>query len=255
LRHLERWSLARANLVLTVNLACKQIFASRSCPLEKIGVVMNSPDGEIFQFRSPLPRASTNRSHAGHFVIIYHGSIVERNGLDLAVDALEQVRETFPAAELRIYGSNTPFLKRVMETARKKGMHEAIRYLGPKRLEDLALEIEDCDVGVVPNHRNAFTEINTPTRIFEYLALGKPVIAPRTRGIQDYFNEESLLFFEPGNSSELAQQIDYVFSHSEEVVNIVRRGQQIYLEHSWEQERQTLLNLVSELLKADDKPQ
>jgi hypothetical protein len=34
-----------------------------------------------------------------------------------------------------------------------------------------------CDLGVIPEHHNAFTEINTPTGIFEYLALGKPVIA------------------------------------------------------------------------------
>jgi len=34
-----------------------------------------------------------------------------------------------------------------------------------------------CDLGVIPEHHNAFAEINTPTGIFEYLALGKPVIA------------------------------------------------------------------------------
>ncbi len=74
-----------------------------------------------------------------------------------------------------------------------------VRYLGPKRLEELVHEIESCDVGIIPNHRNTFTEINTPTRIFEYLALGKPVVAPRTLGIQDYFSPDALLFFESGN--------------------------------------------------------
>jgi glycosyltransferase involved in cell wall biosynthesis len=245
---IEKWSIARAHLVLTVNLACKRIFASRSCRPEKIGVVMNSPDGEVFPFRAAQSHASTNRAHGKRFVIMYHGSLVERNGLDLAVDALARVREVVPAAELRIYGPNTPFLERVMDAARNKSLHEAVRYLGPKRLEDVVLEIEDCDVGVIPNHRNAFTEINTPTRIFEYLALGKPVIAPRTPGIQDYFRKESLFFFEPGNSKELAQQIEYVFSHPSEVAEIVRRGQQIYLAHTWEQERQTLLGRVSAIL-------
>jgi glycosyltransferase involved in cell wall biosynthesis len=175
--------------------------------------------------------------------------------LDLAVDALEQVLENFPSAELRIYGYNTPFLERVMDAARTKGLHQAIRHLGPKPLADLAHEIEHCDVGVIPNHRNAFTEINTPIRIFEYLALGKPVIAPRTRGILDYFDDQSILFFEPGDSRELAKQIEYAFTHSREAAEIVRRGQQIYLEHSWERERQTLLSLFSELLKAEATPQ
>jgi glycosyltransferase involved in cell wall biosynthesis len=248
---IEKWSIARAHLVLTVNLACKRIFASRSCSPEKIGVVMNSPDGQIFPFRAPRSHASTNQAHKGRFVIMYHGSLVERNGLDLAVDALARVREVVPAAELRIYGPNNPFLERVMDAARNKSLHEAVRYLGPKRLEDVVLEIEDCDLGVIPNHRNAFAEINTPTRIFEYLALGKPVIAPRTPGIQDYFSKDSLFFFEPGNSKELAQQIEYVFSHPQEVVEIVRRGQQVYLAHTWERERQRLLGRVSEILYGD----
>src|SRR5438270_8455154 len=48
IRRLEKWSLGRANLVLTVNMEGKRSFASRSCTPEKIGVVMNSPDEEIF---------------------------------------------------------------------------------------------------------------------------------------------------------------------------------------------------------------
>jgi glycosyltransferase involved in cell wall biosynthesis len=248
LERLEKWSMARADLVITVNVACKRIFSSRSCRPEKIAVVMNSPDGQIFPFRAIRSEGFTGKTGNKPFVIMYHGSLVERNGLDVAIDALSRVREVVPAAELRIFGANTPFLERTMEAARNKNLHESVRYLGSRRLEDLVAEIENCDLGVIPNHRNAFTEINTPTRIFEYLALGKPVIAPSTPGIQDYFSKESLLFFEPGNPGELAQQIEYVFSHPAEVLGIVRRGQKVYLEHTWERERQTLLGRVTEIL-------
>ena len=244
----EKWSIARADLVITVNIACKRIFGSRSCPPEKIGVVMNSPDGEIFPFCPAASFASSSRAPSEPFVMMYHGSLVERNGLDLAVDALSRVRRAVPSAELRIYGRKTPFLERVMGEARNMGLHDCAHYLGPKSLEELVREIEDCDVGIVPNPRNAFTEINTPTRIFEYLALGKPVIAPRTAGIQDYFSDESLLFFEPGNSQDLARRIEYVFSHPAEVIEIVKRGQEVYQEHSWRTERPRLAGLVAGLL-------
>jgi glycosyltransferase involved in cell wall biosynthesis len=248
LKWLERWSIARVDLVITVNIACKRIFGSRSCLPEKIGVVMNSPDGDIFPLRAPRSPASTNQVPTRRFVIMYHGSLVERNGVDLAVDALARVRETVPAAELRIYGRKTPFLERVLEQARSKGLERNVHYLGEKSLEELVREIEECDVGVIPNQRNPFTDINTPTRIFEYLALGKPVIAPRTLGIQDYFGPESLVFFEASNSEEMAQKIKYVAEHPNEAIEIAKRGQQVYLAHTWCQERQTLLNHVSELL-------
>ena len=251
MQRLEKWSIARADLVLTVNAACKRIFTSRSCGPQKIGVVMNTPDERIFPFRAPQLVPSPNGAPAKRLVIMYHGSLVERNGLDLAVDALAQVRQAVPAAELRVYGPKTPFLERVMGDARKKGLDDCVHYLGPKSLEELVSEIEDCDVGIIPNHRSAFAEINTPTRIFEYLALGKPVIAPRTPGIQDYFGPGSLFFFESGNAEELARKIQYVACHYDEAVQRAERGQQVYLAHTWSEERQRLVSLVDGLLKRD----
>jgi glycosyltransferase involved in cell wall biosynthesis len=249
LRSIEKWSIARADSVLTVNLAMRRLISSRSCRPEKIGVVMNSPDGRIFPFRAPPSDVSTSQAGNRRFVIMYHGSIVARNGLDLAVEALARVRKAVPTAELRIFGGNTPFLERVMDDVRMKDLQAAVRYLGPKSLENLVPEIENCDVGIIPNHRNIFTQINTPTRIFEYLAIGKPVIAPSTPGIQDYFSDESLLFFEPGNPDDLARQIEYAFSHPREVLQIARRGQRIFREHTWEREKQTLLARLSETLQ------
>jgi glycosyltransferase involved in cell wall biosynthesis len=247
IRLLERWSIARANLVITVNAACKRIFSMRSCDVEKIGVVMNSPDEELFPYRAarsyPAPMPDQK------FVAMYHGSLVERNGLELAVDALARVHKTIPKAELRIYGRSTPYLEQVMNKVRSLNLESNVRYLGSKRLEELAHEIESCDVGIIPNQRNTFTDINTPTRIFEYLALGKPVIAPRTPGIQDYFDSNSLLFFESGNSEDLAQQIEYAATHATEAIAIAERGQQVYLAHTWQQEKETLVSLVAGLLR------
>ena len=164
---------------------------------------MNSPDEEIFPFRN-VSVHNPHRAAAKPLVLLYHGSLVESNGLDLAVDAVSKVRRTIPGVELRICGRSTPFLERNMDEVRLRGIQDCVRYLGPKRLEDIVQEIKACDVGLIPNHRNAFTAINTPTRIFEYLALGKPVVAPRMPGVQDYFSPEALLFFEAGDADDLA---------------------------------------------------
>jgi hypothetical protein len=135
-----------------------------------------------------------------------------------------------------------------MEMVQAKGLQNMVRYLGTRRLEDLPREIEQCDIGIIPNQRNAFTEINTPVRIFDFLANGKPTIAPCTQGIKDYFNEESLLFFESGNAADLAKKMEHAYSHRGELTVIARKGQQIYLAHTWEQERQTLLDGVINVL-------
>jgi glycosyltransferase involved in cell wall biosynthesis len=212
---------------------------------------MNSPDEEIFSYRAA--RSAPARTPDQRFRIMYHGSLVERNGLELAVDALARLQKMTPKAELRIYGRSTPYLERVMLKVRSLGLQSNIRYLGAKKLEDLSREIEDCDVGIIPNQRNTFTDINTPTRIFEYLALGKPVIAPRTPGIQDYFDSDSLLFFEAGDPEELARKIEYAASNPIEVTAIAERGQKVYLEHSWDREREKLISAVIGLVKGGEQ--
>jgi glycosyltransferase involved in cell wall biosynthesis len=249
LKVLEKWSMERADQILTPNIAFKRIFAARSCPEQKIAVIMNSPDGAIFPFRPVCSLPARNLHGDQPFVVMYHGTLVERNGLDVAVDAFGDIHADMPTAELHIYGKPTPFLERVMQSARERGLQQRVLYLGEKPLEQIVEAVDGCDVGVVPNHRNAFTDINMPTRIFEYLARGRPVIAPRTPGIQDYFDEPSLLFFEPGNAEDLAQTIQFVACNPEEAYRITERGQQVYKAHSWEQEGHALVQVVEQLLE------
>jgi glycosyltransferase involved in cell wall biosynthesis len=250
LKRLEKWSIRFADLVLTVNLACKQIYSSRSCQPHKIKVVINSPDDEVFRFQSGDVCGVNEKDGNGSkpFVILYHGSLVHRNGFDLAVEALEKVRKTIPSARLNVCGKRTNFFEKVMESAQRRGLDRNVDYLGVRNLQEIVEAIRNCDLGIIPNHRNIFTEINTPTRIFEYLALAKPVIAPKTKGIRDYFGDNDLLFFEVGEADDLARKIEFAFSHPAEVAETVKRGQEIYLSHTWSRERLSLLNSVSELL-------
>ncbi len=246
---LEKWSIAFADVVLTVNRACEKLFAARSCQASKVAVVMNSPDEKIFRYAPAQIRESPSSEMNSPFVIMYHGTLVERNGVDLAVDALAKLRQSVPAAELRIYGPRTPFLDQVMLTVAEKGLEKSVQYLGPKRLEQLGDAIEECDVGVIPNKRSIFTEINTPTRIFEYLALGKPVLAPRAPGIQDYFSDDDLVYFDLGDADDLALKLAWVATHPRETLEITRRGQAVYLEHTWSKEKEQLLRMARGLVR------
>ncbi len=95
-----------------------------------------------------------------------------------------------------------------------------------------------CDVGVIPNRNNAFTEINTPTRIFEYLSLGKPVISPRAKGVTDYFGPEDMIYFELGDAADLARQLEFVYRQPAEARAITHRGQAVYLRQCWSHARE-----------------
>jgi glycosyltransferase involved in cell wall biosynthesis len=248
LRWLEKLSIGFANRVFTVNIACKRIFANRSCADEKITVVMNSPDEAIFQYHD-IDELAVKEKPSGSFVMMFHGSLVERHGLDLAVNALAAILEEIPGAELRIYGATTPHLTKVMESISDPRLKQAVHYKGAKPQEEIVKAIGECDLGVIPNRRSIFTELNTPTRIFEYLSQGKPVLAPRSPGILDYFGPDDLIYFDLGDEKELAEKMRWAFNHPAEVRQTVRRGQAVFRAHSWPAERATMLNECVALLR------
>lgn len=247
LKRLEKLSLGFANAVITVNEACRKIFSSRSCPPAKITVVMNSPDETIFRER-PAQVATSQPGKVSRYILMYHGSLVERHGLDLAVAAVDRLRASIPEIELRVYGQRTPYLDKVMLNVTTAGLGNHVSYLGPRNLEQIARAIGECSIGVIPNRRSVFTELNTPTRIFEYLSQSKPVIAPRAAGILDYFGPDDLVYFELGDVEDLTAKILYAYQHPDVVDQTLQRGMEIYRNHCWAQERRRFLQLVANVL-------
>jgi glycosyltransferase involved in cell wall biosynthesis len=249
LKSLEKLSLQFADSVITVNETFRKVFTSRSCPSEKLSVVMNAPDETIFCYRPASSQGVARRKASRPFVIMYHGTLVERQGLDLAVLAFAKIRKTIPGAKLQIFGQRTPFLDHVMDLARELGLGDSVEFLGPKKLEEIRDAIRQCDVGIIPNRQSKFAELNTPTRIFELLSQGKPVIAPSGKGVLDYFAPQELVLFRMGDVDDLAAKMEYVFRNPEEMLRMVERAQEVYLAHRWRSERQHFLDIVSRLLK------
>ena len=253
LRTLERWSIGFSDLVLTPNIAFKALFASRSCSADRIHIVMNSPEEQIFD-PGRFEHGRNEPVDDGTFRIMHHGSLVHRHGVDLLIEAVARLKPRIPGIRLNLYGARTPFLDSAMELVRSMGLADIVTFHGQKSQKEIADAIRECHLGVVPNRRSVFTEINFPTRLFEYLALRRPVIAPATQGIRDYFNDNELLTFEPDNVQDMANKILWVSQNPEGVIGFVERGSQVYRRHLWGQEKIKFINLLSTVVRKDKAP-
>ncbi|MBC8096238.1 MAG: glycosyltransferase family 4 protein, partial [Akkermansiaceae bacterium] len=253
LKAMEKWSIGFAHLVLTPNEAFRKLFCSRSCPDSKVEIVMNTPDENLFHPGKAVAKETTGTQTAAEFRLMYHGLIAERHGLSTAIQAVKNARVSVDNLVLEIYGKRNAYLDQVVRMAEDLKLNGSFRYCGKRRIDDIPAAILDSDLGVIPNCRTPFTEINFPTRIFEYLCLGKAVIVPRTRGIQDYFSEDSIIFFEPDNAQDLSDKICWAYSHPAEVQAIVARGQKVYEQHRWALEKHLFLGLVEDLLTSQSR--
>ncbi len=243
---LERKSISFADVILTPNAAFQTLFIERGCPKEKIHVVMNVPDPAIFHRTNGTPSRVHSRS-SGEFILMYHGTVVERHGLDTAVEAVAQVRDTIKNIAFHVFGDGD-FVDEFKRRVKELGVQDVVTYHGQVGIEAIAATIGHVDVGIIPNKKSVFTDINFPTRIFEYLSKGKPVVAPRTRGIKDYFREDEIEFFEPGDPSDLATAILRIHHDPERSKAVVVKGMRVYERCSWPLEKARFVNVVNSLL-------
>ena len=247
---LEKWSTAIADVVLTPNIAFRDLFVARGCDVKKLEIVMNSPQGEIFDPKKVSPGAQRGDVEKGGCKLMYHGLLAERHGLDLALTAVAMLRENIPGLEFHIYGSRTAYMDQMTHLIKELHLEDIVYYHGRKSQLEIAQALASADLGIIPNRRSPFTELNMPTRIFENLAMGKPVIVPKTRGIRDYFNETQIIFFEPGNVNSLANAIKWVYEHPSEVQKIVANGMKVLQAHTWNMERGHFTARLQELVTA-----
>jgi len=247
LEKMERRSCAFADLVLTPNTAFKELFASRSCPPEKIETVMNSPETAIFNPAKYTSTIETPRPDKS-FTLMYHGLLVERHGLDLAIEAIARLRPQIPYIQLHLYGEPTDYLATIMELVWKLNLQGAVQSHGFKNLDEIANEISKIDLGLIPNRLSSFTRINFPTRIFEYLAMNKPVLVPSTKGIRDYFDDSEILYFEGGSVEDMATKIKWAYQHPSELRHLMENGRSVYERNSWDSEEQRFVGLVDKLV-------
>lgn len=252
---LEKLSIRFANVVLTPNISFRDRFVSRSCRRKKIHIIMNSPQESIFgpgNDSHDSANAGSNGKTPGPFTIMYHGTIVARHGLETALMAMQQLRPKIDGLRFEIYGSGD-FVDECKDLASSFGLQDMVTFHGHVPLEQIAHVIPTAHLGLIPNNRSPFTEINLPTRIFEYLALRRPVVAPRTHGILDYFDEDSLYFFDAGDANSLAEVILRVYNNRFQPDQVLANGVRIYNKYRWQSQRRHFLRLVNAMLNTSPR--
>ena len=110
--------------------------------------------------------------------------------------------------------------------------------------------LDACDILVAPHVPLADGSdfFGSPTKLFEYMAMGKGIVASRLGQIGDVLShEETALLVEPGNSNELAEAILHL-SHSPEMRNrLGQNARRVAVEkYTWKHNAQRVLVTYNE---------
>jgi len=253
----ERWAGRMASAVVTVEDRLKSILAARGIPEQKIRVLMNLPDERIF---SPLPRLH-QKSPSESYVLVYHGTLARRLGLDIALRAVAEIGDRIPVLELRIIGAGEerePLLKLRDEL----GIHNRVTISdGYVPVETIPGLLADADVGLVPLRLSNGTDIMLPTKLLEYVSLGIPCVVPATGTICRYFDEKMVRFFDAEDYVSLSNVLVDLYEHPAVRHSLAEQATERFgRAHRWSEHKKIYLELVSELVGApprsadDDRP-
>jgi glycosyltransferase involved in cell wall biosynthesis len=73
-----------------------------------------------------------------------------------------------------------------------------------------------------------------------------PVIAPRLKIIQKYFDENMLMFYDPGNYEQIAGCIERLFQDRNLRRNLVLESQVFIRQYSWKSQERKYLSLIDD---------
>ena len=242
----EKWAGRFATVVLTVEGRLKDILASRGIPLQKIHVLMNLPDHRIFR-----PRPSTaGKSAQSRFVVVYHGTLARRLGLDIALHAVAMIAADIPGLELRIIGAGEE-RQPLMSLRDALGLQHVVTFSnGFVPVEDIPAMICDADLGLIPLRVSSGTDIMLPTKLLEYVAMGIPCVVPRTGTICRYFDPEMVQFFEAENPGSLSQAILTMYRDPERRDQLATQATARFGDKfNWAGQEKHYVDLVEDLLR------
>ena len=243
----QEWLSCRyADRVITVTETWRQTLIKRGVPAHKTFVVMNLADERIFGQDVNVDREANGRNG---FRLIYHGTIAQRYGLDLLVEAVDQVKSDIPDIHLTIHGSGE-FRDELMKMVQERSLEKYV-YFSVNRLpsSDLPKLIKSADVGVVPYRYDIFTDGILPTKLMEYAAVGIPVIASRTSAITDYFDSQMVQLFSPGDVGELASSIRLLYNDRQQLLQYKQNIEKFNQRYNWKSVAAQYVQLVEQLQK------
>ncbi|MGZ8905434.1 MAG: glycosyltransferase family 4 protein [Methylobacter sp.] len=242
----ERWAGKFASAVITVEDRLKDILSERGIPREKIHILMNLPDDRIFARRDMLSPKRQDQP----FVMVYHGTLAHRLGLDIAIEAIFKAKKTIPHMEFRIIGTGEERDK-LIALRDKLGLQDVVTFSkGFVPVENIPSMIQDADAGLIPLRISSGTDIMLPTKLLEYVTMGIPCIAPKTGTISRYFDEEMVQFFEAENVVSLAEAIVTLYRDSGKRTTLSQNATERFANlYNWSAHKKVYTNLVEKLIR------
>jgi glycosyltransferase involved in cell wall biosynthesis len=246
----EKENLQKADLVVTVTDPLNACYKNEvGIDPAKVLTVPNTPTRAIFKKENVDP--AIVEKYKNEFVIFYAGAMDILRGLDVVIDALEKIEKKVPNVKLVLAGRFTKGFN-ALEIAKEKNVSHLVEFIGWLEVDQLPSYIAASKVCVFTPHATR-DEINKTiaTKIYQYLAMQKPIITSEAKMMHDFVVDNEIGFaINSDDENEFADcVINLAANYSVVSKSIAEKGAQLMASQKifWDQTVQEMLDTYSNL--------
>jgi PEP-CTERM/exosortase A-associated glycosyltransferase len=230
-RMLETRAMRRADAVTTICEGLRGDIVARGIPAAKVSVIPNAVDVAQFEFAAPHDRELMQRYGLTRGATLgFAGSFYAYEGLDILLRALPQVLCLAPQTRLMLLGGGPQeaWLRTLTDDL---GLDKNVHFIGRVPHGEINRYCSTMDIMVYPRIRRRLTELVTPLKPLEAMAMGKLVAASNVGGhrelIRDGYNGH---LFPAGSAAALAHCVTELLFAPQDWAPVIANGRAL-VEH------------------------
>ena len=253
LKCLARWSEAYAwrgadyALPVTRVLGAKVVAAG--VPESRIRVIPNGINLERFGATLDTTAAKRALGLEGRLVLGFTGFVRDWHGIDSVIELI--AHDSGDALRHLLMVGDGPARAGLEAQAQRLGVSDRVTFTGVVNRDEVARYVAAFDIALQP----AVVEYASPLKLFEYLMLGRAIVAPAQANILEVLSDgKNAVLFDPERAGALAEAIEQV-SRDAELRQRIARGARAAIDEqglTWVRNAERVIALFEDLQKRRD---
>lgn len=251
-KSIETWVCRKVDQVAVLCHGLKDDLIKRGIPFEKLTVVLNGINANDFEVCEPDAEYMKIWKLDGKRVIGFIGSFYRYEGLDLLIDAIAHLVKSRPNIVLLLVGGGE------MEEELKRQitwLHLEEKVIMPGRIphDRIPGVYALVDILAYPRYSMRLTELVTPLKPLEAMAMGKPLVASDIGGHRELIQHGRTGFlFTAGDVSALVKAIEFLLDNYNLSQQLGTQGASwVRQERTWENTTNVYKHIYSKALKIE----
>jgi glycosyltransferase involved in cell wall biosynthesis len=201
----ERSAWLAADYVLPVTKALSMLVEEPGVPASRIRVIQNGVGEKFLQTKNDGASIRRRFGLDGCVVLGFTGFIREWHGLEHVIDF---VADQDPEKNIRaLVVGDGPAVANLQRRARGRGIEDRVIFAGLVPREEIIDYIAAFDIALQPQ----VVPYASPLKLFEYMALGRAIVAPATPNIREVLTDhENALLFDPADQGPFAAALTHL---------------------------------------------